>query len=73
MLKKILVVDDEEDIIDLIRYNLEKEGYSVATASDGDSALQVAGEFKPDLIILDIMMPGPDGFEVCRQVRLIPG
>ena len=73
MLKKILVVDDEEDIVDLIRYNLEKEGYSVATASDGDSALRVAGEFKPDLIILDIMMPGPDGFEVCRQVRLIPG
>ena len=73
MLKKILVVDDEEDIVDLIRYNLEKEGYSVATASDGNSALQIAGEFKPDLIILDIMMPGPDGFEVCRQVRLIPG
>lgn len=73
MIKKILVVDDEEDIVDLIRYNLEKEGYSVATASDGNSALQIAGEFKPDLIILDIMMPGPDGFEVCRQVRLIPG
>lgn len=73
MIKKILVVDDEEDIVDLIRYNLEKEGYSVASASDGNSALQIAGEFKPDLIILDIMMPGPDGFEVCRQVRLIPG
>ncbi|NBO69524.1 MAG: DNA-binding response regulator [Bacteroidetes bacterium] len=73
MNKKILVVDDEEDIVDLIRYNLEKEGYTVATASDGDKALTVAEEFKPDLIILDIMMPGPDGFEVCRQVRLISG
>jgi len=73
MAKKILVVDDEEDIVDLIRYNLEKEGYAVATASDGNIALSVAEEFKPDLIILDIMMPGPDGFEVCRQVRLIPG
>ncbi|MFM7543062.1 MAG: response regulator [Ignavibacteria bacterium] len=73
MAKKILVVDDEEDIVDLIRYNLEKEGYAVATASDGNIALSVAEEFKADLIILDIMMPGPDGFEVCRQVRLIPG
>ncbi len=73
MAKKILVVDDEEDIVDLIRYNLEKEGYAVATASDGNIALSVAEEFKPDLIILDIMMPGPDGFDVCRQVRLIPG
>jgi len=73
MVKKILVVDDEEDIVDLIKYNLEKEGYAVATAQDGNIALAIAEEFKPDLIILDIMMPGPDGFEVCRRVRLIPG
>ncbi|MGA0833935.1 MAG: response regulator transcription factor [Candidatus Kapaibacteriota bacterium] len=67
--KKILVVDDEQDIVDLISYNLSKEGYTVVTASNGTEAVQRALEHLPDLVILDIMMPGMDGFEVCRSLR----
>ena len=70
--KKILVVDDEQDIVDLITYNLTKEGYVVCSALDGESALEVAAKEVPDLVILDIMMPGLDGFEVCRKLRQIP-
>jgi two-component system alkaline phosphatase synthesis response regulator PhoP len=69
MEKKILVVDDEQDIVDLISYNLGKEGYRVATASNGNQAVELANSAKPDLVILDIMMPGMDGFEVCRTLR----
>lgn len=69
MEKKILVVDDEQDIVDLISYNLSKEGYKVYTASNGTQAVEVATTVRPDLVILDIMMPGMDGFEVCRSLR----
>ncbi len=70
--KKLLVVDDEQDIVDLISYNLKKEGYTVLTATNGTSALEIAKQELPDLIILDIMMPGLDGFEVCRMLRQYP-
>lgn len=66
---KILLVDDEPDILEILEYNLRKEGYEVATASNGEAGLAAAGDFKPDLIILDIMMPVMDGVEVCRQLR----
>lgn len=72
MEKKILVVDDEQDILDLISYNLSKEGFKVFTASDGVQGLETALTCRPDLIILDIMMPGKDGFEVCRTLRRDP-
>ena len=69
MHKTILVVDDEQDIVDLISYNLSKEGYEVATANNGTDAVDLAQRLRPDLVILDIMMPGMDGFEVCRALR----
>lgn len=67
--KKILIVDDEPDILEFLQYNLRKEGYTVVTANDGKFALAVAEREKPDLIILDIMMPELDGVETCRQLR----
>jgi len=70
--QKILVVDDESDILELLKYNLAKEGYDVKTASDGIKGVDVAKIFIPDLIILDIMMPKQDGVETCRQIREIP-
>ncbi|MAE14164.1 MAG: DNA-binding response regulator [Crocinitomicaceae bacterium] len=69
LMPKILLVDDESDIIDLIKYNLEKEGYLVATASNGIECLQVANSFLPDLILLDVMMPEMDGIEACVELR----
>jgi two-component system, OmpR family, alkaline phosphatase synthesis response regulator PhoP len=69
---KILVVDDESDIQEILRYNLEKEGFVVFTASNGEEGIVVAEREKPDLIILDIMMPKMDGVEVCRQLRNKP-
>ncbi|MCB0650320.1 MAG: response regulator transcription factor [Saprospiraceae bacterium] len=66
---KILIVDDEPDILEFLTYNLEKEGYEVVSASDGKEGLEKAIKTKPDLIILDIMMPGMDGVELCRQLR----
>ena len=66
---KILVVDDEPDILEFVQYNLQKEGFSVSTAEDGLAGLEEARRVKPDLIILDIMMPEMDGVEVCRQLR----
>lgn len=68
---KILAVDDEPDIIEIIAYNLTKEGYEVVTANNGADAIKLAREHKPDLIILDIMMPRMDGIETCRQLREI--
>lgn len=65
----ILLVDDEEDILELMGYNLEQEGYEVSTARDGLSALEKAEKENPDLIVLDIMMPGMDGIEVCERLR----
>jgi two-component system alkaline phosphatase synthesis response regulator PhoP len=72
MQKTVLVVDDEEDIVQLLRYNLEKEGYAVKTALDGEAALQVAARQPFDLVLLDVMMPKIDGFEVCRRLRATP-
>jgi two-component system alkaline phosphatase synthesis response regulator PhoP len=69
---KILVVDDEPDIIDILTYNLKKEGYEVESAEDGIKAVKIANKFLPDVILLDIMMPNQDGVETCRQIREIP-
>jgi DNA-binding response OmpR family regulator len=65
----ILVVEDEENLLEALKYNLEKEGYSVLTAEDGEKGLQTARQANPDLIILDIMLPKLDGLEVCRILR----
>ena len=66
---KILIVDDEEDILDLLQYNLSREDFETVVARDGEEALAKAGQERPDLIILDIMMPKLDGLEVCRRLR----
>ena len=66
---KILLVDDDPDIIELLEYNLKKEGYETASANDGIQAVEVAKTFKPDLILLDVMMPRQDGIETGRQLR----
>ncbi|MGF7049319.1 two-component system response regulator VicR [Paenibacillus sp. DS2015] len=65
----ILVVDDEQPIADILKFNLEKEGYDVICALDGISAVELALTMKPDLILLDLMLPGKDGMDVCREVR----
>lgn len=70
---KILVVDDEEDILDLLSYNFSQEGYEVFKARDGQQAIEVAGKVKPDLIVLDIMMPKKDGVTACRELRSLAG
>lgn len=69
---KILLVDDEPDILEILEHNLSREGYEVSTASNGEEGLKKAKEMRPDLIILDIMMPVMDGVEVCRQLRAQP-
>lgn len=69
MTRHILVVDDEESIITLLQYNLEQGGFVVSTAMDGNTAFQKAMEQSYDLIILDLMLPGMDGLEVCKQLR----
>lgn len=66
---KILIVDDEPDILEFLRYNLEKESFTVFSASDGPSGLEEAKKQQPDLILLDVMMPGMDGIEVCSELR----
>jgi two-component system, OmpR family, alkaline phosphatase synthesis response regulator PhoP len=68
----ILVVDDEEPIQELLKFNLEKEGYQVLIAYDGAQALKVVEEKRPDLVVLDVMLPGMDGLEVCSQLRQNP-
>ncbi|MEW6456492.1 MAG: response regulator [Acidobacteriota bacterium] len=68
-MEKILVVDDERDILEILKYNLEKENYQVITETDGNSALRVAKEKKPNLIILDIMLPGINGIELCKILK----
>lgn len=70
--QKILIVDDEPDILELIEYNLKKEGYQVFLANNGQEGVSVAKRVQPDLIILDIMMPKMDGIEACRLMRAIP-
>lgn len=67
--EKILVVEDEKDLVKLLRYNLEKEGYRVLSAADGESALELARSKKPDFIVLDVMLPRLNGFEFCKMIR----
>ncbi|MHA8050808.1 response regulator transcription factor [Aquirufa sp. ROCK-SH2] len=69
---KILLVDDDPDILELLEYNLAKENYVLRKANDGKEALQIAKEFIPSLIILDVMMPVMDGIETARQLKLVP-
>ena len=70
--KNIFVVEDEEDILDLIRHHLTKEGFAVATATNGLEAVKAVQRKPPDLILLDLMLPGLDGLEVCRQLKKDP-
>lgn len=67
--QKVLLVDDEQDILDLIGFNLEKEGFEVFTANNGRDGLELARKNSPDLVLLDVMMPGMDGMETCRELR----
>ena len=67
--KKILIADDEPTLVSTLQYNLEREGYSVVIATDGEAAVAAARESHPDLIVLDIMMPRLNGLEVCRILR----
>ena len=69
MAEKILVVDDEKALQETLAYNLVRQGYEVEISGDGPSALEAARTFKPDLILLDVMLPGIDGFELCRILR----
>jgi len=69
---RVLVVEDEPDQQELLRYNLSREGYRVATADDGRSAIEAVEDTTPDLIVLDLMLPGVDGLEVCRRLRSNP-
>ncbi|MBN2241613.1 MAG: response regulator [Acidobacteria bacterium] len=66
---RILVIDDEADLIELVRYNLEQEGFKVRSASDGESGLSIAIQEMPELVLIDLMLPGMDGLEVCRSLR----
>ena len=69
MALKAVIVDDEQAIVDLVRYHLEKEGMLCFDAADGDTALKLAREHRPDLLVLDLMLPGVDGLEICRLLR----
>jgi CheY-like chemotaxis protein len=72
MAKKILIVDDEPHMIELVKAILSGEGYDVTTASDGKEGLKILEKLKPDLVILDMMMPGMSGREVCEKIRANP-
>ncbi len=67
--EKILIVDDEQDILELVRYNLSKEGYETVCAATGEEAIKINSEQRPDLIVLDLMLPGIDGLEVTKHIR----
>ena len=70
---RILLVDDEEDILEFVSYNLEREGFKVFTARNGREAIQMVTKVKPDLVILDVMMPEMDGIAACEEIRKLPG
>ncbi|MGI6030124.1 MAG: response regulator [Eubacteriales bacterium] len=70
-MKRVLVVEDERTILDIVAFNLQKEGYEVLTAMEGDEGLRMALEEDPDLILLDVMLPGLDGFTICQRVRQV--
>jgi two-component system phosphate regulon response regulator PhoB len=70
--EKILVIEDEADILELVEYNLKREGYRVSGCLDGEQGLQAARKENPDLVVLDLMLPGMDGFEVCRELKRDP-
>ena len=67
--KTILIVEDEQNIVDILSFNLSREGYDTLEAYDGNTGLQLALEQSPDLILLDLMLPGMNGFDVCRKIR----
>ena len=67
--EKILIIEDEENILEAVKYTLTQEGYDVFTSVDGEDGLEKAQEIKPDLVLLDVMLPKMDGFEVCRILR----
>ena len=69
MAKTILIVDDEKNIVDILSFNLKKEGYEIISAYDGEAALSIYNETRPDLILLDVMLPLLDGFDVCKRIR----
>lgn len=69
---KILIVDDEPDIVEFISYNLKNKGYLIASANDGVQAIRKAKEFRPDLILMDVMMPNKDGMEAVKELRMLP-
>ncbi|RTZ49602.1 response regulator transcription factor [Chryseobacterium arthrosphaerae] len=71
MSKKILLIDDELDILEILSYNLEKEGYDIYTATNGNEGIEKAKEIVPDLILLDVMMPEKDGIETCQELRKV--
>ena len=72
MSQQILIVEDEADIRELLRFNLEREGFTVHEAADGTQGLALARQHTPDLVLLDVMLPGVDGFEVCRRQLRVP-
>ena len=72
MSQKILIVDDEEDILEFLSYNLIKDGFEILTANNGAKGLALAKKHKPDLVILDVMMPEMDGVDVCQRIRELP-
>jgi two-component system, OmpR family, alkaline phosphatase synthesis response regulator PhoP len=73
MMDKIVIIDDEEDIRDILEYNLTREGFQVFPAANGPEGIRICNEQKPALVILDVMMPGMDGVEVCENLRKTPG
>ncbi|HEY0847959.1 MAG TPA: response regulator [Noviherbaspirillum sp.] len=72
MTKKVLIVDDEPNIVISLEFLMKREGFDVAVAMDGDAALEAMREHAPDLVLLDVMLPKKDGFEVCQQIRANP-
>ena len=65
----MFIVEDEEDILELLRYHLSRDGYTVTTATDGEEALSAIPKIMPDLVLLDLMLPGVDGLDVCRKLK----